>query len=123
MPCQINLSQINRTIILLAAVTAGGWLMTLDASSLTASLTAGNEISAIDGEAVSLKSRLEKELRARRPSEFAFIKKVVERVDDKTLPRSIVDSTFLWARKKPQHKFQYFERAIKLRAKKIGVDL
>jgi hypothetical protein len=33
------------------------------------------------------------------------------------------DSTFLWARKKPRHKFQYFKQALTVRAAGIGVTL
>jgi hypothetical protein len=70
-----------------------------------------------------LKDTLEKGLKARLPSEFAFIKTVVEKVDDGTLPRSLVESTFLWARRKPVHPFEYFEQGLKVRAEQIGVTL
>ncbi len=106
-------------IVLSVLVLSGGWMTTLDVSVLTAN----DEPVAVDGKILSLKQKLEKDLRARRPQEFAFIKKVVDRVDDKTLPLSVVDSTYLWARKKPLHPFQYFERAMKIRAKKFGVNL
>ncbi len=71
----------------------------------------------------NLKKTLGEVLRARRPEEFAFIDKVGDLVEDGTLPRSLVESTFLWARKKPRHPFQYFEQGLRVRAKKIGVDL
>jgi hypothetical protein len=74
----------------------------------------------------NLKDQLEKGLKARRPEEFAFIAKVVSRVENDTLPRSLVDSTFLWARKKGTGRirpYQYFESGLKLRAKRIGVSL
>ncbi|SRR5260221_14791237 len=70
-----------------------------------------------------LKDTLEKGLKARLQSEFAFIKTVVEKVDDGTLPRSIVESTFLWARRKPVHAFEYFQEGLKVRAEQIGVTL
>jgi hypothetical protein len=70
-----------------------------------------------------LKDTLEKGLKARLPSEFAFIKTVVEKVDDGSLPRSLVESTFLWARRKPIHPFEYFEQGLKVRAEKLGVTL
>ena len=70
-----------------------------------------------------LKSVLEKGLRARRPEEFTFIETVVAKVDNGSLPRETVESTFLWARKQPKNTFQYFQHGIRERAKKIGVTL
>ena len=71
----------------------------------------------------TLKDKLEKGLKARLPSEFAFVANVVSKVNDGTLPLSLVDSTFLWARKKPNHPFEYFQQGLTLRAQKIGVAL
>jgi hypothetical protein len=70
-----------------------------------------------------LKTTLEKGLRARRPVEFAFIAQVMELVDDGTLPRSVVESTFLWARKKRPYPYPFFEQGLKERAKKLGISL
>ena len=44
-------------------------------------------------------------------------------VETDKLPRSIVDSTHLWARKKPRNKFQYFEQAMRTRLKRRGIKL
>jgi hypothetical protein len=71
----------------------------------------------------NLKKTLAEVLRARRPEEFAFLNRVVELVEDGDLPRSMVESTFNWARKKPRHPFQYFEQALRIRAKRIGVEI
>jgi hypothetical protein len=72
----------------------------------------------------NLKQTLEQVLRARRQEEFDFIAKVVGLVDDGTLPRSMVESTLFWVRKKnPKRPFQYFEQALRVRAKAIGVEL
>jgi hypothetical protein len=81
---------------------------------------AGDSIA--QGEA-TLKDVLEKVLRARRPEEFAFIARVVLLVDQQVLPLEMVQGTFNWARKKPRHPFQYFEQALRVRAKEIGVEL
>ena len=70
-----------------------------------------------------LQETLEKDLEARLPKEFEFIAKVIELVEVGTLPESLVRSTYLWARKKPRHKFQYFERGMRFRAGKLDVDL
>jgi hypothetical protein len=62
-------------------------------------------------------------LRTATPEEEAFIDKVLYLVDKKILPLEIVESTYLWAKKKPRNRFQYFERALKLRAEEIGIHL
>ena len=71
----------------------------------------------------NLKDRLEKGLKARLPAEFQFIARVVELVEKKTLPLSLVDGMYHWARRKPKHHFQYFEHGLRIRAAKIGVNL
>ncbi len=71
----------------------------------------------------TLKDELSKGLKARRPEEFAFVNHVVSLVDHGHLSRDLVEGTFLWARGKPAHQFQYFEMALKERAKKAGISL
>lgn len=73
----------------------------------------------------SLKDTLEKGLKARLPTEFAFINRVVTLVDQGRLPRKLVLGTFDYARKKghPKYPFPRFQRAMILRAAKIGVRL
>lgn len=78
----------------------------------------------VAGKKITLKDLLEKRLKARRPKEFAFIAKVVKLVDQKKLPLKMVKTTYLWAMKKPRRRpFQYFERAMKLRAAKLKINL
>ena len=57
------------------------------------------------------------------PEDNGFIEYVLNRVDKGTFPLDIVESTFLWAKKKPQRKFQYFKRGLILRAEKEGIQL
>ena len=83
-------------------------------------VSTGSEVAA---DVASLKQQLIFELRAGRPSEFAFIDLVIQRIDNNTLPRSLVESTFLWARRQPSHPFQYFEQGLKRRAAAIGIQL
>jgi hypothetical protein len=71
---------------------------------------------------LDLKMQLEKGLKARRPVEFAYVAQVITMVENGTLPRSLVDSTFGYARKQPRP-LQYFEFALQLRAKKAGIDV
>jgi hypothetical protein len=53
--------------------------------------------------------------------EQGFIEKVVAAVDKGTLPEDLLQSTFLWARKKQKNKFQYFKRALILRAAELKI--
>ena len=57
------------------------------------------------------------------PQEQGFIDYVVARVDNGTLPLDMVQSTFLWARKKPRKKFFYFKQGLILRAADRGIKL
>ena len=69
----------------------------------------------------TLKEQLESGLRARRPEEFAFINRVVTQVDNGQLPRSLVKGTFQWARRKKPYPYPFFERALKIRAARLGI--
>jgi hypothetical protein len=55
--------------------------------------------------------------------ENGFIEHVLHLVDQKVLPLDLVQSTFLWARKKPVNKFFYFKEGLVLRAKARGINL
>ena len=70
-----------------------------------------------------LQTTLEKGLKARRPVEFDFIASVVEMVDNGTLPASIVQTSFLWARKKRPYPFPYFRQSLRIQAQQMGIDL
>ena len=75
------------------------------------------------GVSADLQKTLEGGLRARQPKEFAFIAKVIKFIENGKLGESVVRSTYLWARKKPRRKFQYFERGLRYRATQMGIDL
>jgi len=76
------------------------------------------------GQVPDLKETLDKGLKARLPSEFAFLRRVVEEVDNKRLPRKMVLGTFQWARRQSDEMpFPYFQFALRLQAKKVGVQL
>jgi hypothetical protein len=62
-------------------------------------------------------------LRTSTAQEDGFIEYVLERVDKGTLPLKLVQSTFLWAKKKPNKKFFYFKQGLILRAKQQGIVL
>ena len=57
------------------------------------------------------------------PEEDGFITYVLALVDAKILPEDTVMGTFLWARKKPIHKFQYFKTGLIVRATEQGIRL
>lgn len=72
----------------------------------------------------SLKDTLEKGLRARRPVEFDFIDNVVFLVQKDVLSRQLVMSCFEYARRRDRNQpFRYFAPALRIQAKKLGVDL
>ncbi|HEX4000104.1 MAG TPA: hypothetical protein VHX65_16240 [Pirellulales bacterium] len=71
----------------------------------------------------SLKDTLDAGLKARLPEEFQFVDRVVRMVDRRQLSLEMVQSTFLWARRKPKFQMQYFEHALRMRAEEVGVRL
>lgn len=100
---------------LLAILLAAGWC-SLVAAPPVVPPSLGNTKN------LDLKQQLEKGLKARRPIEFDYVAKVVTLVENGTLPRTLVDSTFGYARRQPRP-LQYFEFALQFRAKKIGIDV
>ncbi|MEX0676324.1 MAG: hypothetical protein WD063_04575 [Pirellulales bacterium] len=80
----------------------------------------------IDGGGVmglDLRTQLETGLMARRPEEFEYIGQIIELVEEGKLPRSLVTSTFAWAKQKPVRKLQYFQFALQARARHLPVQL
>jgi len=67
-----------------------------------------------------LEQQLKSGLKARRPVEFEFIKTVVQKVKDDDLPIELVQSTFLWAKRRQPFPYPYFERGLKERANRAG---
>jgi hypothetical protein len=55
--------------------------------------------------------------------EGGFIECVVRLVNAGKLPQSLVVSTFIWARRKPRWKFQYFRVGLIIRARWSGIRL
>jgi hypothetical protein len=72
---------------------------------------------------LDLKTQLEKGLYARRPVEFAYIAEIIRLVEEKKLPRELVTTTFVWARRKPVMKLQYFQFALQTRARNLPIQL
>jgi len=89
------------------------------------------EPTANQGRRLSLEVQLRVGLRATTKADRAFIERVVTLVQQGTLPKNLVDGTFLWARRRASRKSRsrelrpmvYFRPALVLRAKRIGVKL
>jgi hypothetical protein len=78
---------------------------------------------AVAAQVADLQDQLEAGLQTRRPAEIAFITRVVTLVRQDRLPLALVKSTFQWARPKKPRPFPYFERAMRIRAARIGVQI
>lgn len=71
-----------------------------------------------------LKKQLETGLKARRPSDFSYINWIVTKVQNGTLPRTLVDQSFLFARQQnSDYPIVYFQFCLKKLAQKAGVAL
>jgi len=63
-------------------------------------------------------------LRTAAPEDNGFIDRVVGMADMGALSRSILNGTFRWACKKPvRYRFQYFRRALIIRAARAGTPI
>jgi hypothetical protein len=71
-----------------------------------------------------LEEQLTAGLKIRREEEERFVAAVLQLVEEKRLPVSMVKSVFHWARRKnAKVPYPYFERAMRLTAAKIGVEI
>jgi hypothetical protein len=85
-------------------------------------------LAAVEARAATLSQPLDADtmkaaLQAGTPEASKFIDHVVAMVNKGRLPLDLVESTFLWARKKPRHKFFYFREALIRRAAAIGITI
>jgi hypothetical protein len=84
-----------------------------------------------DGRQITLRDQLRVGLKAFTPADFVYIDLIVLRVNQGVLPRELVDSTFLWARRRVQgthpkyrqRPIVYFQPALAIRARKLGISL
>lgn len=80
---------------------------------------------------VTLRDRLISGLQARRKSEIDFVDEVAEAVREGKIPQRLVDQTFFWARQRASHPrfgqphrpIVFFQPAMTIRAKKLGLEL
>jgi hypothetical protein len=87
---------------------------------------------AAPGKPVTFRDRLVTGLRARLDSEVDFVESVVAEVQAGRLPQRLVDQTFFWARSAAARRQRsgrnprpiiYFQAAMTLQARRIGVSL
>jgi hypothetical protein len=71
----------------------------------------------------TLKDTLVFGLRPRQPADYAFIDTVIAKVDDKTLPLDLVIAIYRWSLSKKPYPYPFFERALKVKAAALGVEL
>jgi hypothetical protein len=71
----------------------------------------------------SLKETLTFGLRPRQPADNAFIDVVIARVENKTLPLELVMAVYRWSLDKRPYPYPFFERALRVRARAIGVSI
>jgi hypothetical protein len=55
--------------------------------------------------------------------EDGFVDRTVALVKAGKLPLALFESSFLWARRKQRHQFEYFKRALIVRAAEAGITL
>lgn len=83
-----------------------------------------NAANALTTQITPLKDQLEKGLRATTPAQRAFVTTVVNAVNNKTLPRAMVNLVFKWALERNKRiPFPYFEFALRALAKRRGIVL
>jgi hypothetical protein len=91
----------------------------------------GAGAAATEGRKLPLKEQLTLGLKATTKADKEFINLVVQKVEQGTLPRPLVDSTFLWARERANRKspsrslrpMVYFRPALAARAKMMHLTL
>ncbi len=128
-------SNASRSLVALPDMVSVGvlvcWLATLSLGEVRAQ--AADELAPVPRQSgtAPLRDRLIYGLKARLPSEVAFVDLVVVRVRTGRLPERLVNETFFWAREhssmgvngRPERPIIYFQPALKLRAQKIGFPL
>jgi hypothetical protein len=127
---RITMVKLQRALVLTAVVAAGFAGVALRAQQPSAPVQPSDPANRA-GRQISLEDQLRVGLKAVTKADFAFIELVVQKVEVGELPRRLVDSTFLWARRRVQRQrpeyrkrpMVYFQPALVLRSRAIGVEL
>jgi hypothetical protein len=85
-----------------------------------AALLAG---SAVPADTTLSAKAIKASLRTATPEEGDFIERAVAAAESGKLPPAVLESTFQWAKRKPNFRFQYFKRGLSYRAAKLGISL
>lgn len=89
-----------------------------------AQLTAPRDLSGTPQRISKLEEQLINGLKATRVDQQTFIKNVSTQVNQRRLDRRLVNAIYVWARKRqPLYPFPYFERGLRIEAKKRNVIL
>ncbi len=95
-----------------------GCLLALVWATVLAAQLRAEDLGVLDAE------KMKVALHTAAPQENGFIDYVVAQVQKNKLPADLVESTFLWALKKPEkRRFYYFKCALVLRAAERGIKL
>lgn len=109
-----------RTVIILAGLLCCGW----PATAARSGEPDGSAVPAPRDTVRSLETRLRNGLQARLPRENRFVTDVVTSVHAGRLPQKVVDSTYHWAvNRGHRHPFAAFEKAVRIQAARLGIDL
>jgi hypothetical protein len=96
------------------------FLTLVSASSLAVGSLGGNSARAEEKlDAETIKAGLHTASR----EDEGFVQRVVDLMEQGTLPEKLVKSVFAWARRKERNRFQYFKRGLTIQAAKIGVEV
>lgn len=106
-------------IVAIVAVVFGG--VTGPAPVAAQEVQAAASQGQVGADVQKLGDQLKARLYATRDDEKAYIDAVVKLVDQGKLPRSLVQSTFQWARFKKPRPIIYFFKALEIRAEKMGL--
>ncbi len=119
---------ITRSLYALSLVVALGNLAVISESyAQTNSDISSSTVSDI-GEAFfeQYEARLNALLKTRREEEKQFVSEVVNLVQQESIPKQLVDSSWIWVRtRRPftNHPFIYFERVLRLQAEKLEIEI
>jgi hypothetical protein len=109
-------------VLLRAAVV--GTLLAVGASAVHAQTSSINPNPASPYIQVTLREQLQKGLKCRRPSDFAFVDHVADLVEQGKLPLNLVNICFDWSRQRNSHiPIVYFERSLIMLAAQKGFSL
>jgi|GEM_PF-1096850 len=114
--------RVSKTIVWVSAIV--GFTAMASPSTCHAQLTTPRITSATDDKVATLEEQLINQLRATTDDRKAFIRLVIQYVNQEKFERRQLIAIQRYAmRRNPQFPFPYFERAMRFEAEKVGIDL